>query len=52
MDTILILVIFSIFVATIKQWSRPKLIGLWAVTAVLSLLIFAHHTTSTLELNF
>lgn len=52
MDTILILVIFGIFVATIKQWSRPKLIGLWSVAAVASLLIFAHHATSTLDLNF
>jgi hypothetical protein len=52
MDSIILLIIFVVFVATIKQLPRPKLIGMWAVATVTSLLIFAHHATSTLNLNF
>ncbi|MGH3709323.1 MAG: DUF5993 family protein [Pseudonocardiaceae bacterium] len=52
MDTILMLAIFGIFVAAIKKLSRLKLISLWAVATVVSLLIFAHHAVSALDLNF
>lgn len=52
METILILAIFGLFVATIKQWPRSKLISLWAVAVTASLLIFVHYATFTFNLNF
>ncbi|MFB9928241.1 DUF5993 family protein [Amycolatopsis halotolerans] len=52
MDTIIMVGIFGIFLAATRTWSRPKLIGLWAVAVAACLLLFWHHATSPLNLNF
>lgn len=52
MDTLIFVVIFVAFLGLMRRWSRRRVLGLWAVALVAALLLFDHHVTSDLDLNF
>ena len=52
MDTIIFLLILATGWAVLRRWTRVRILGLWAVSLVASLLLFNHHLTSSLPLEF
>lgn len=52
MDTIIFLLILATAWATYRNWARFAVIGLWLVSLVAGLLLFNHHITSSLDLEW
>lgn len=52
MDTLILGGILATFVVVVRDGSRQQVILVWAVCLVAALLLFRHHVTSSLDLNF
>ncbi|MCF2527854.1 DUF5993 family protein [Yinghuangia soli] len=52
MDTIIFLLILATAWAVHRNWTRYAVLGLWFASLVASLLLFDHHVTSSLNLEW
>lgn len=52
MDTVIFLSILATFGAMVQGAPRRVVLALWTVSLVAVLLLFKHHVTSGLDLNF
>lgn len=52
MDTIILILLAGTFALAIREKRVPRVVLAWAVCLVLALLLFNHHVSSSLDLNF
>jgi len=52
MDTVIMVVLLAAAIAVYRDWSSTRIVALWVVGLVLSLLLFNYHVTSSLDLSF